>query len=144
MAGLGSHLDDRGQEFERRSDAPGLGQAGRPGKPTAIAELLSAGAAVLVVVGVIAIVMLTLLVSVIAAYFAGIAAAGWTIAFAVLLVAVLVSLARAFGSTHPASGSHCPNCDYQLAGLPPAPDGCTVCPECGAAWKLAQPHEESD
>lgn len=30
----------------------------------------------------------------------------------------------------------CASCNYPLAGLDSAPDGCTVCPECGAAWKL--------
>ncbi|MFT3685153.1 MAG: hypothetical protein QM783_09555 [Phycisphaerales bacterium] len=31
---------------------------------------------------------------------------------------------------------HCPSCDYALAKIP-RPDGETsVCPECGAAWKL--------
>lgn len=29
----------------------------------------------------------------------------------------------------------CLACRYELAGIPPADsDGCTVCPECGAAW----------
>ena len=31
----------------------------------------------------------------------------------------------------------CPSCAYDLATLTPEPDGCTVCPECGAAWRLA-------
>lgn len=30
----------------------------------------------------------------------------------------------------------CLCCDYDLAGLPTEADGCTVCPECGAAWRL--------
>lgn len=30
----------------------------------------------------------------------------------------------------------CLACAYELGKLRPAPDGCTVCPECGAAWKL--------
>lgn len=30
----------------------------------------------------------------------------------------------------------CVQCGYFIKGLPPEPDGCTVCPECGAAWKL--------
>jgi hypothetical protein len=30
----------------------------------------------------------------------------------------------------------CVACDYDLRGLPPEPDGCTICPECGAAWRL--------
>lgn len=29
--------------------------------------------------------------------------------------------------------SHCPGCGYDLKSLVPAGDGCTVCPECGAA-----------
>jgi hypothetical protein len=33
----------------------------------------------------------------------------------------------------------CLACLYDLSGLPPEPDGCTVCPECGAAWKLDAP-----
>lgn len=32
----------------------------------------------------------------------------------------------------------CPACAHGLNGLPPAPDGCTVCPECGAAWRVDQ------
>lgn len=30
----------------------------------------------------------------------------------------------------------CLACVYDLTGVPPDSDGCTVCPECGAAWKL--------
>jgi len=30
----------------------------------------------------------------------------------------------------------CASCGYSLAGLEPQPDGCTVCAECGAAWRL--------
>jgi len=32
--------------------------------------------------------------------------------------------------------SRCGRCAQPLDGLEPEPDGCTVCPECGAAWKL--------
>jgi hypothetical protein len=32
----------------------------------------------------------------------------------------------------------CAACGYDLHGLTPEPDGCTVCPECGAAWRLAE------
>ncbi|MBY0112662.1 MAG: hypothetical protein K2Y21_07565 [Phycisphaerales bacterium] len=30
----------------------------------------------------------------------------------------------------------CPHCRFSLVGISPDPDGCTVCPECGAAWRL--------
>ena len=30
----------------------------------------------------------------------------------------------------------CPGCLYSLGELPAETDGCTVCPECGGAWKL--------
>ena len=37
-------------------------------------------------------------------------------------------LAAAFGT--------CGACAYELQGSPAADDGCTVCPECGAAWRV--------
>ncbi len=30
----------------------------------------------------------------------------------------------------------CPQCLYELHGLPAEDDGCVVCPECGAAWRF--------
>ncbi len=30
----------------------------------------------------------------------------------------------------------CPSCAYNMDGVEPESDGCTVCPECGAAWRL--------
>jgi len=33
----------------------------------------------------------------------------------------------------------CPSCAYKLVELPVGADGWTVCPECGAAWKLDVP-----
>lgn len=32
----------------------------------------------------------------------------------------------------------CPSCRYHLDDLEPDPDGCTICPECGAAWRVGQ------
>jgi hypothetical protein len=32
--------------------------------------------------------------------------------------------------------SICPSCRYPIGDIPAAEDGCTVCPECGAAWRL--------
>lgn len=31
----------------------------------------------------------------------------------------------------------CPACAYPIAGLTHEPDGCVVCPECAAAWAIA-------
>ncbi len=36
----------------------------------------------------------------------------------------------------------CPGCVHGLGGIPPEPDGCVVCPECGAAWRA--PVQPSD
>ncbi|MFN0134246.1 MAG: hypothetical protein ACKVW3_17170 [Phycisphaerales bacterium] len=33
----------------------------------------------------------------------------------------------------------CASCGYSLAGLGTEPDGCTVCPECSAAWRVPEP-----
>jgi len=38
----------------------------------------------------------------------------------------------------------CPQCHYELAGIPVAPDGCTVCPECAGAWRLWPMHNGTD
>ena len=32
-----------------------------------------------------------------------------------------------------------PSCGYALSATSPEPDGCSVCPECGAAWKRTEP-----
>ena len=31
---------------------------------------------------------------------------------------------------------HCPSCAYRISDIEIESDGCTVCPECGGAWKL--------
>lgn len=33
-------------------------------------------------------------------------------------------------------GTCCPCCGYHVAGIHAQADGCTECPECGAAWRL--------
>ena len=50
-----------------------------------------------------------------------------------------VSMARAI-----AAHGHCATCGYLLVDLPAAPDGCTVCPECGSAWKITAPQSADD
>ncbi|MFI4881053.1 MAG: hypothetical protein ACIAQU_00550 [Phycisphaerales bacterium JB064] len=39
--------------------------------------------------------------------------------------------------------TRCRACDYTLTSLTPDPDGCTTCPECGAAWKLPPAHPDT-
>lgn len=34
------------------------------------------------------------------------------------------------------ANGHCASCGYALAILPTEADGCTVCPECGSAWRI--------
>lgn len=36
-----------------------------------------------------------------------------------------------------ARAGYCPSCGQDLTGTPADGDGCTVCPECGAAWRRA-------
>lgn len=31
----------------------------------------------------------------------------------------------------------CPSCTYDITGVEPGGDGCTVCPECSAAWRMS-------
>lgn len=38
----------------------------------------------------------------------------------------------------------CPSCGYEIKTVPPQADGCSVCPECGAAWRLALPGQPTD
>jgi len=33
---------------------------------------------------------------------------------------------------------HCPSCAYRIFDIEAEPDGCTVCPECGGAWKIQE------
>lgn len=35
-----------------------------------------------------------------------------------------------------ASERYCASCGYSLREIDAAPDGCTVCPECGSAWRI--------
>lgn len=37
---------------------------------------------------------------------------------------------------HELAEGRCPSCGYDLTRIAPEPDRCSVCPECGAAWRL--------
>lgn len=63
-------------------------------------------------------------------------AAGVPIAAAILLMVYHGKrLARLLRLTLVSAG-RCAQCAYSLADLEPESDGCCVCPECGAAWRL--------
>lgn len=32
----------------------------------------------------------------------------------------------------------CPSCAYRIDSIEPEPDECTVCPECGGAWRMSK------
>ncbi|RMH27676.1 MAG: hypothetical protein D6692_07305 [Planctomycetota bacterium] len=38
----------------------------------------------------------------------------------------------------------CPACAHGIAGIPPQGDGCVVCPECGAAWRVQAADQQSN
>jgi hypothetical protein len=54
------------------------------------------------------------------------------------LVAIVMVIARLSRpeSARQAGRSVCPICIYPLASIPVEADGCSVCPECGAAWRV--------
>lgn len=62
---------------------------------------------------------------------------------AVLIVPMVIiwSAARVRGSTRIAAelltAGYCPQCGYGIRGVRPERDGCSVCPECSAAWRIA-------
>jgi hypothetical protein len=39
---------------------------------------------------------------------------------------------------------HCPGCGYDLTRATPEDDGCTVCAECGGAWRLPRGDEQRE
>lgn len=61
---------------------------------------------------------------------------GW-----VVVTAIFRRNAQRIARTIAAAG-HCPTCGYSFAELEAAADGCTVCPECGGAWRAAAPATE--
>ncbi len=65
---------------------------------------------------------------------------GWTIFVSVAAAIIAVPLTRWYWNPVIVSAvlheGHCGSCGYALPEGATASDGCTVCPECGAAWKL--------
>jgi len=56
----------------------------------------------------------------------------------VAIVNWLRERADALKRSHIRAG-HCPSCSYAIAAVEPSADGCTVCPECGSAWRTDDP-----
>jgi hypothetical protein len=42
------------------------------------------------------------------------------------------------------AAEYCPACGHNLRGVSTESDGCTVCPECGAAWRVPRSAKDSD
>ncbi len=67
----------------------------------------------------------------------------WALAFLAvsLLLPVVVAMTTGWGILDPryramvAANGHCGACGYKIMDLQPERDGCTVCPECGSAWR---------
>ncbi len=68
----------------------------------------------------------------------------WMVPMAIVAVAVAAAsypflLPRGYGSRLRSGmlrAGRCASCGYALKGIGAMEDGCTVCPECGGAWKL--------
>ena len=66
---------------------------------------------------------------------------GWMITCIIVPGGILLTrVCRTLGLEMQASSllaiDRCASCGYQLCKLPVEVDSCTICPECGAAWKL--------
>ena len=61
----------------------------------------------------------------------------FTILGSVGLFACVILVLVSKRSTYHTRGC-CRACGFALNGLPECEDGCTVCPECGAAWRLEE------
>jgi hypothetical protein len=76
--------------------------------------------------------------------FAGLALVYWNAAFPLdaIILALFVGLGSGYTSRPRAMAAayikhgHCPGCAYRLIEVPRQADGCTICPECGAAWRV--------
>jgi hypothetical protein len=66
----------------------------------------------------------------------------WALGSALAVVGVLLFVIspRRAAPAYPAfvallANGYCPACAYGIDTIRPEHDGCTVCPECGAAWR---------
>lgn len=144
-------VDHRGRAFQPASDAD-LIQAGIPaGQPGQSAPIFSwlPGRQHLIPLALIAI-------GVPLALGSGLTGPPWYVNIALYLPAALLWIVyansplarrvqRRFAqhiTTAALDTQRCPQCLYHLHDLIAEPDGCTSCPECGAAWRLPARHEE--
>ncbi|OAB63600.1 hypothetical protein AY599_08595 [Leptolyngbya valderiana BDU 20041] len=67
----------------------------------------------------------------------------WMPAFMIVWMGVFCyfhfAVFKPWAKRHKLAAGRCRACGYDLSNLTADPDGCTTCPECGAAWKLPPP-----
>jgi hypothetical protein len=110
------------------------------------AIVLTAGGAAFIGVGVAAALLAIMLTLAAPGMLAAWAAGGSPMLGGAVSIAVVIPLAilvLAVGRGHTAcrdllAGARCGACAYDLTASPVEPDGCVICPECGAAWRWAK------
>lgn len=69
----------------------------------------------------------------------GLSVGAFLVVWASTLLLALARVARMNAPAHISAAKQlgrCPLCDYTIVNLEPERDRCTVCPECGGAWRL--------
>ncbi|MDY7110249.1 MAG: hypothetical protein SYC29_16595 [Planctomycetota bacterium] len=75
----------------------------------------------------------------------------WDWACAVIAIVIVIAMSPILTAAllrHTSNGvlaaRRCPSCYHHLRLLPTEPDACTICPGCGAAWRLAEHRPDAD
>ncbi len=58
---------------------------------------------------------------------------------AIAFIVALEKVLKPWSYKQSSNPTRCRVCNYELTNLSPEADGCTVCPECSAAWRLDKP-----
>jgi len=66
---------------------------------------------------------------------------GMVLGFGIFLTGYFLFLRRVMADMIAANG-YCGSCSYALTEITPGSDGCTVCPECGSAWRCQEKSPE--
>lgn len=112
--------------------------------PRSIANLVTAF--VILVVGVMCLIVAVLLYIRLEPHMH--ADVGYPVSFSPFVVAALTGFVYFKRSVRRAVravclSGYCPKCGYCIQGLPVQSDGLTICPECGAAWRVGETEIES-